>query len=130
MLNPGTSCRRGRWRSRIFVPEEASFVRKRYDPPDTRQQSMRPRNAQPTAVTSDEAGVDYSTALLCNPELRCCTAEQHTIPPQHLIKAGLVKTCRILIRARVLTVNQKRTAGSPGQRMGSYSRSTVAPCGH
>lgn len=105
-------------------------VMKRYDPPDTRQRPMRARNAQQTAVTSADAGVDYSTALLHKPELRCCTAEKHTIPPQHLVKAGLVKTCRTLIRACVFAGKQKRTAGSPGQRMGSYSRSTVAPCGH
>lgn len=103
---------------------------KRYDPPGTRQRSIRPRTAQQTVVTSDDAGVDYSTALLYNPELRCCTAEQHTTPPQHLVKAGLIKTCRILICACVLAVKEKCTAGSLGQRMDSHSRSTVAPCGH
>lgn len=100
---------------------------KRYDPPDTRQLSIRPRTAQQTVVTSDDAGVDYSTALLYNPELRRCTAEQHTTPPRLLVKAGLIKTCRILIGAYVLVVKGKRTAGSLGQRMDSYSRSTVAP---
>lgn len=38
--------------------------------------------------------------------------------------------CTILLRACVLTVKERRTAGSPGQRMDSYSGITVAPCGH
>lgn len=70
----------------------------RYDPKDTPKRRLRPRNAQQTPLTSDDAGEDYSTARLYNPALRCCTAGQRTVPPRQLVKPRWVQTCRILIR--------------------------------